>query len=55
MSLFDFYTDEDGRCIQNTEGRCHNCGEWSECREKVWGIWMCESCAESEQFDGNEE
>jgi hypothetical protein len=51
MPLFNFYTDEDGRFIQNTEGRCMNCGEWVECREKVYGLWLCHGCAESEQFN----
>lgn len=51
MGFFNFDQDEDGRWIQKSEGRCYNCGEWAEQREKIYGVWLCQACAESEQFN----
>lgn len=46
--MFKWEIDEDGNFIQDTEGQCMNCGDWCEFRIKIYGIWACKKCAESE-------
>ncbi|MFX0022149.1 MAG: hypothetical protein ACFE9S_07470 [Candidatus Hermodarchaeota archaeon] len=46
--------DEDEKFIEITEGRCMNCGNWSDYRLKYYGQYICERCFAESEDEENE-